>query len=160
LQEGIDPIGSMIGPGGSRINAIKKEINNEQIDIVKYNDDLKTYITNICYPVKINSVIISDDLISIICNESENNTDMQKLIGRQGSNIKLIQKLLDRTVEIISVSELDELKNDISVNNEKVEYSNFGLKNTRKSFTPTPRRDKSDTGTTDYEDLMNEFNKD
>ena len=42
--QGIDPVGACIGPKGSRIISIMRELNNEKIDIIPYSEDEKELI--------------------------------------------------------------------------------------------------------------------
>ena len=56
----IDPIGCCIGEKGSRIGRIISELNNEKLDIVKYDDDKETFIKNALAPAKNLGVYILD----------------------------------------------------------------------------------------------------
>lgn len=116
-QEGIDPIGTCVGVGGERIKSISKEINDEFIDFVKWDDDLKQLIVNSCVPHKIIGLEINNDedhpdgdhkLISVVLE----NSDIPKFIGRDGANIKLISKITNCTIEGIFSLE-DAIENDI-----------------------------------------------
>ena len=39
LQDGIDPVGACVGMRGIRIQNIVKELHNEKIDVIEWNDD-------------------------------------------------------------------------------------------------------------------------
>jgi len=51
-QEGLDPIGSCVGVRGTRINNIVNELNGEKIDIILWNADPATFVSNALSPVK------------------------------------------------------------------------------------------------------------
>src|SRR6185369_13209121 len=44
--QGVDPVGTFVGGHGTRVNAVMGEVGEqEKIDIVVWNDDLKTFIS-------------------------------------------------------------------------------------------------------------------
>ena len=49
-QAGIDPVGSCIGIRGNRIQSIVNELQGEKIDIVSWDEDHRTFITNALSP--------------------------------------------------------------------------------------------------------------
>ena len=50
LQDGVDPIGSCIGMRGNRIQNIVNELQGEKIDVVRWDRDLKRFISNALSP--------------------------------------------------------------------------------------------------------------
>jgi N utilization substance protein A len=52
----VDPIGSCIGAKGTRVQSIVDELNGEKIDIVKYSDDPKEFITASLNPAEVISL--------------------------------------------------------------------------------------------------------
>ncbi|GMO14280.1 MAG: hypothetical protein Ta2E_04480 [Mycoplasmoidaceae bacterium] len=163
-SSGIQPIGTIIGPSGSRINAIKEELNGERIDVVQYSDDLKTFIMNICFPVRLSGINIGKKLVSIICDD----TPIQKgdrmvnnytfLFGIKGTNIALISKLLERPVELITPKDAEE----VEMQYDALEYPQSGERGPRReggngprpqAFTAHEKR-KVDLGIADFDDLI------
>ena len=55
----IGPVGTCVGHMGGRIQAILKELNNEKIDIIEWNESIETYISNALKPSEIVKVIIN-----------------------------------------------------------------------------------------------------
>ncbi|MDP2950897.1 MAG: transcription termination factor NusA, partial [bacterium] len=53
LEEGIDPIGALVGQRGTRILAVINEINGEKIDVIEWSDDPKKFIANALSPAKV-----------------------------------------------------------------------------------------------------------
>ena len=116
---GVNPIGTIVGPGGSRIQNISTELRGERIDVVALSD-LDTMIRNLLKPAILNKIIINDasDIIEVILSEEE----MPKAIGKFGSNIKLTCEVLDKEVKLLSPKqemELDEQDFNIFYNNIK-----------------------------------------
>src|SRR3989338_3676694 len=59
-QEAIDPVGSLVGRRGVRVQAVMAEIGEEKIDIVLWSEDTKQYIINALSPAKIKEVILDE----------------------------------------------------------------------------------------------------
>lgn len=53
LDETIDPIGSCVGKGGSRILSISNELKNEKIDIFLWDENIEKFLLNVCTPIKV-----------------------------------------------------------------------------------------------------------
>ena len=60
-DENVEPIGSCIGPKGSRINQIIDLMGGEKIDVVKYSDNPVEFISAALSPAQIVSVEILDE---------------------------------------------------------------------------------------------------
>lgn len=98
----VDAIGSCVGPRGTRIDSIMNEINPEKVDIILYDEDIKTYITNALSPAKIVGVKVNNEEQSaaVLVNE-----DMLSLaIGKDGQNVRLAAKLTGYKIDITSDS--------------------------------------------------------
>src|SRR5690606_15238816 len=57
----IDPVGACVGMKGSRIHSIVRELQNENIDVINYTDNLELYITRALSPAKLNSIKLDTD---------------------------------------------------------------------------------------------------
>ena len=53
-DETIDAVGACVGPKGQRVQNIVDELNDEKIDIVKWDEDPAVYIANSLSPAKCN----------------------------------------------------------------------------------------------------------
>ena len=53
MQEGVDPVGSCIGMRGNRIQNIVNELQGEKIDVVRWDRDLKRFISNALSPAEV-----------------------------------------------------------------------------------------------------------
>mgnify|MGYP002712023253 CR=1 FL=1 len=94
----IDPIGACIGVRGSRIQAISKELKGERIDIVLWDYDIKKYIANIFSPITIEFLDV--DYKKNCMTLSVKKEYLSKIIGKNGRNIKLINKLVKWDINI------------------------------------------------------------
>ncbi len=107
----IDPVGACIGPKGSRINAIVKELNNERIDVIEWNSDPLAFITNAMSPARVTLVQVKDATNSAIVYVRDENLSLA--IGAGGQNARLAAKLTDWKIDIKPLSDytgdIDEL---------------------------------------------------
>ncbi|HOH98684.1 MAG TPA: transcription termination factor NusA [Candidatus Cloacimonadota bacterium] len=101
----LDPITECVGPKGTRIDSIRKELHGEQIDIVVYNEDLEKMIENALGITGVKRVIIERNrAASVIVEES----DKVMAIGKQGKNVKLAAKLTGLKIDIYTAGEFEE----------------------------------------------------
>ena len=56
----IDPVGACVGMKGSRIHAVVRELENENIDVINYTDNLELYIQRALSPAKLTSMKINE----------------------------------------------------------------------------------------------------
>lgn len=94
----IDPVGACVGMKGSRIHSIVRELNNENIDVINYTDNLELYIARALSPAKITSMKINEEQKSV---EVFLQSDQVSLaIGRGGQNIRLASKLVGYEIDV------------------------------------------------------------
>ena len=103
-----DPIGACIGEKGSRIASIMKELGNEKIDLIKYDEDPKIFIENALSPAKNLTVLITDpkENKAIVIADSDN---YALAIGKKAINLKLASRLTRYYIEIKSREEAEEM---------------------------------------------------
>ncbi|HNQ43988.1 MAG TPA: transcription termination factor NusA, partial [Candidatus Cloacimonadota bacterium] len=101
----LDPVTECVGPKGTRIDSIRKELHGEQIDIVVYNEDQEKMIENALGITGVKRVIIERNrAASVIVEES----DKVMAIGKQGKNVKLAAKLTGLKIDIYTASEFED----------------------------------------------------
>ncbi|HPB18357.1 MAG TPA: transcription termination factor NusA [Candidatus Cloacimonas sp.] len=101
----IDPIVACVGPKGTRIDSLRKELHGEQIDIVVHSDDPEKMIENALGIEGIKRVIIErNHSASVIVDEA----DKLMAIGKQGKNVKLAAKLVGMKIDIYTMAEFEE----------------------------------------------------
>jgi len=101
----IDPVGACVGMKGSRIHAIVRELQNENIDVINYTENLELYITRALSPAKIVSVKIDKEKgrVSVFLKPDQ----VSLAIGKGGLNIKLASRLVGMEIDVFR--ELDEV---------------------------------------------------
>lgn len=102
--QGIDAVGTFVGGHGTRVNAVMSEIGEqEKIDIIVWDADLATYITNALSPTKVNKVTIDDATKKAQVFVPE---DQQSIaIGKSGQNVRLASKLTGFDIDIVADGE-------------------------------------------------------
>src|SRR5712692_8660918 len=98
-QEGLDPIGSCVGVRGSRINNIVHELNEEKIDIIQWNADPATFVSNSLSPVKPLKVELRETDHTALVTVPEKQLSLA--IGRDGQNARLAAKLSGWRVDVM-----------------------------------------------------------
>jgi N utilization substance protein A len=101
----IDPIVACVGPKGTRIDSIRRELHGEQIDIVVHSEDIEKMIEHALGVDGVKRVIIERNrAASVIVEEA----DKVMAIGKQGKNVKLAAKLTGMKIDIYTVAEFEE----------------------------------------------------
>ena len=98
-NEEIDPIGSCIGPHGSRVNQIVEELAGEKIDIVKYSEDPAAFVSEALSPAKVLSVEILD-MDEKTCRVTVPDSQLSLAIGNKGQNVRLAARLTGWKIDI------------------------------------------------------------
>ncbi len=96
-QEGIDPIGAVVGQRGSRVQAVIQELGGEKIDIVEYSDDPQRYISQALSPAKVSEVKIMPKNKALVIVPKE---QLSLAIGRDGQNVRLAAKLTGWKIDV------------------------------------------------------------
>lgn len=108
----IDPVGACVGMKGSRIHSIVRELNNENIDVINYTDNLDLYITRALSPAKITSIKMEDDgRVSVFLRPDQ----VSLAIGKGGHNIKLASKLVGLEIDVYRDMDEYEIEEDIEL---------------------------------------------
>lgn len=114
--ENIEPVGCVIGTGGSRINRVLKQLGNEKIDVILYDKDPVKFIGNALSPARDVEVFITDykkkEAIAIV-----NKDNLSLAIGKKGQNVKLASRLTHYKLEVKSYD-------DVNVEEYRSKYSN------------------------------------
>lgn len=93
----IDAVGATVGVKGVRINAVGKELKNENIDCIEYSPIPEMFVARSLSPALISSVKI-DGTKAIVTLPSE---QKPKAIGKNGINIRLASMLTGYEIELI-----------------------------------------------------------
>ncbi|MBI3737899.1 MAG: transcription termination/antitermination protein NusA [Chloroflexi bacterium] len=104
-QAGVDPVGACVGIKGVRIQAIVKELHDEKIDIIQWDQDPVIYISKAISPARVSGVYLNEAegarTATVVVMEDQ----LSLAIGRDGQNARLAAKLTGWRIDIKSVVE-------------------------------------------------------
>lgn len=94
----VDPVGACVGLKGIRVKNIVRELSGEKIDIVRWSDEVKTFVTNALAPAKLVRLNIDEDMhtVNIIVDSDQ----LSLAIGKKGQNARLTAKLTGWKIDI------------------------------------------------------------
>ena len=103
-EEGVDPIGSLVGQKGVRVQTVINELSGEKIDIILWSDKAKDFISNSFSPAKVLDVVIIDEprrhaLVEV------SDDQFSLAIGKKGQNVRLAAKLTGWKIDVRSPKE-------------------------------------------------------
>ena len=98
-DEKVDPVGACVGMRGIRVKNIVRELSGEKIDIIRWSDDIKTYVTNALSPARLSKVAIDPDAPNVI-HVTADPDQLSLAIGKRGQNVRLTAKLAGWRVDI------------------------------------------------------------
>jgi len=103
-EEGVDPIGSLVGQKGVRVQTVINELGGEKIDIILWDEKIQTYIASALSPAKIMDVkIVDEERKAALVEVSEDQFSLA--IGRRGQNVRLAAKLTGWKIDVQSPKE-------------------------------------------------------
>ncbi|MBO5180024.1 MAG: transcription termination/antitermination protein NusA [Clostridia bacterium] len=100
----IDPVGSCVGPRGTRIQNILNELRNEKIDVVEWSEDPVQYIASALSPATVLAVDI--DEVNMASKVVVPDTQLSLAIGKDGQNARLSAKLTGWKIDIKSETQI------------------------------------------------------
>ncbi len=103
-EEGVDPIGSLVGQKGVRVQTVINELSGEKIDIILWSDKAKDFISNSFSPAKVLDVIIVDEARRHALVEVSDD-QFSLAIGKKGQNVRLAAKLTGWKIDVRSPKE-------------------------------------------------------
>jgi transcription termination/antitermination protein NusA len=110
----IDAVGACVGMKGVRIHAIVRELNNENIDVINFSDDMDVYIQRALSPAKLKSISVDEDgkKATVVADTDQ----VSLVVGRNGINIRLAMKLTGFEIEVIREEKpFEEYEEDIEL---------------------------------------------
>lgn len=106
-DENIDPVGSLVGKKGIRIQPIIDELGGERIDVIPYSDDIPSYIINSLSPAPILAIDINDEektATVVVPDEA-----LSYAIGAGGQNVRLAAILTGWKIDIKTETQINEV---------------------------------------------------
>jgi N utilization substance protein A len=105
--EGVDPVGSLVGPRGTRVMVVTNELGSEKIDIIEWSDDPEKLIANSLSPAKVHSVeILPKREAKILVPEDQ----LSLAIGKGGQNVRLAARLTNWKMDVRSITRPEEIQ--------------------------------------------------
>lgn len=123
----VDPVGTCVGPRGTRVQAIVNQLGGENIDIVKYEEQPEEYIRNALNPAEVDAVIFDanngevdepagvdetgrehEERIHRGCTVIVPDDQLSLAIGKRGQNVRLAAQLTGYKIDIKPLSKVDE----------------------------------------------------
>ncbi len=103
----IDPVGTCVGVGGSRIKPILKELGGEKIDVIAWSTNLETLIKDALKPADIERVELVDATMAQVWLAE----DQRSLaIGKMGQNISLAAKMTGIAIQLAQRAESEKVQ--------------------------------------------------
>ena len=106
-QDGIDPVGSVVGQRGTRVMAVTNELGNEKIDVVEWSEESEKYIGNSLSPAKVKLVEVSPRREARVLVAED---QLSLAIGKGGQNVRLAAKLTGWKIDVRSQSRPEEVQ--------------------------------------------------
>lgn len=98
-EEGVDPIGSLVGQRGVRVQTVINELGGEKIDIIEWNENPVKFIAQALAPAKILDVKIIDEAHQHALVEVAED-QFSLAIGKRGQNVRLAAKLTGWRIDV------------------------------------------------------------
>lgn len=101
-QKNIDPVGSLVGQRGTRVQTVISELGGEKIDIMEWSDDPIKFITNALSPAKVISIKLNDEEKSAVVEVADDQLSLA--IGKSGQNVRLAARLTGWKIDLVGES--------------------------------------------------------
>lgn len=102
-QDGIDPVGSMVGQKGVRVSTVIHELSGEKIDIIEWAEDPAEFIAHALSPAKALAVQVSPETREARAIVPDDQLSLA--IGKGGQNVRLAAKLSGWKIDVRSDQE-------------------------------------------------------
>ena len=104
--KGVNAKGACIGPRGSRVSNVMKELGGEKIDIIDWAEDPATYVGNSLAPSKVVKVEVVDP-VAQVARVTVPDYQLSLAIGKEGQNARLAARLTGWKIDIHSDAAAD-----------------------------------------------------
>lgn len=107
-RDDVDPVGACVGMRGVRIQTVVRELEGEKIDVLRYDPDVRSFITEALKPAEVEQVIVLDEgkrQALAVVPESQ----FSLAIGKQGLNVRLANRLTDWSIDVRTRAQVNEM---------------------------------------------------
>jgi N utilization substance protein A len=122
-RDDVDPVGACVGMRGVRIQTVVRELEGEKIDVLRYDPDVRSFITEALKPAEVEQVIILDEAkrqALAVVPESQ----FSLAIGKQGLNVRLANRLTDWSIDVRTRMQVNEM--NIGAESQRAAAALFG----------------------------------
>jgi N utilization substance protein A len=112
-DEKVDPVGACVGVKGVRINAVVRELSDENIDVMQWSDDPQELIARALSPAEPTNVALNQDEDPPRARVEVPADEVSQAIGKRGVNIKLASRLTGYEIDVYREIPADEEDIDI-----------------------------------------------
>jgi len=95
----VDPVGACVGMRGIRVKNIVRELSGEKIDIIRWTEDIRAYVTNALSPAKIAKIWLDEavpNMVHVTCDADQ----LSLAIGKRGQNVRLTARLVGWKIDV------------------------------------------------------------
>ena len=108
----VDPVAACLGPGGSRIRAVSRELRGERVDVVLWNERVEQFARNALRPAEVLDIRRVDGESGdggsrrlrqsggLLVTVSE--TELPRTLGKRGQNVRLASELVGVPIEVVA----------------------------------------------------------
>ncbi|HUX11871.1 MAG TPA: transcription termination factor NusA [Spirochaetia bacterium] len=115
-RDDVDPVGACVGLKGVRIQGVVRELEGEKIDVLKFENDPRSFIKNALSPAEVAQVVVLDEskhqALAVVPE-----TQLSLAIGKQGLNVRLANRLVDWNIDVKTEAQFLEM--DISAESKR-----------------------------------------
>lgn len=111
FDDRIDPVGACVGMKGSRIHSIVRELDNENIDVINYTENMELFIARALAPANITHTRIEADRASVFLKRDQ----ISLAIGKGGQNIRLAGRLVGIEIDVFRDDISEEEEEDVDL---------------------------------------------
>jgi N utilization substance protein A len=111
-DEKVDPVGACVGLRGQRVKNIVRELNNEKVDIIRWDSNVKNFVTNALAPAKLKAFEVDESQKRLKITVSADQLSLA--IGKSGQNVRLAVKLTGWKIDVKSETMAAEKDEDAS----------------------------------------------
>jgi len=112
-DEKVDPVGACVGVKGVRINAVVRELSDENIDVMQWSDASEELIARALSPAEATNVALNEDADPPRARVEVPADEVSQAIGKRGVNIKLATRLTGFEIDVYREIPADEEDIDI-----------------------------------------------
>ena len=106
VDENLDPVGTCVGPRGTRVAAVVDELHGEKMDIVVWSEDPAKFVAAALAPADVVSVTMAEG--EKACRVIVPDDQLSLAIGKEGQNARLAARLTGYKIDIKPQSQANE----------------------------------------------------